>query len=105
MRELLSNVLGNRPLFNINFIIGIILTILFIIFYFGKKGKDERGRGIFSTACFISMMALLILLYIYAALANEIIMNAFTYTHALQILYNVVLFIHTITMVILRKLR
>jgi len=105
MNQLLSNVLGNRPFFNINFIMGIIWTILFFVFYFGKKGRDERGRGIFSTACFVSMVALLILLYIYALWPNEIIMNVFTYTHALQILYNVVLFIHAIVTVILRKLR
>lgn len=102
---IVDTILRNRALNIFSFIFGCVVTVVMLIFYFGKLGRDERGRGIFATSCLIAILALLVLLNIYTALYRIIISDVAIFMHTTQILYNMVVLIQIISTIILRRVR
>lgn len=106
MTSFLQKFLENKNFATLELILGFILLACFIYFYIEKNGRDERGRSIFAKASFIALISFMVLVNIFANAISllPIKLTAFTVTHMLQILFNIVLLIHIFATLIFRKL-
>ena len=71
-----------------------VLTAIFIVFYFSKEGRDERGRGIIATSCVRGIIMLFVLLNICSYYTYSITSDPLIYTSAITLTYDITL--HTI---------
>lgn len=82
-----------------------ILTALFIIYYFSKEGRDERGRSLIASSCVRGIVVFFILLNLCGYYTNYIVSDLEVYTSAITITYDVTLLTILINIAILRKIR
>ncbi len=75
----------------INAGLGFLLLGFFVYFYFSKKGRDERGRGLIVTASLISFVMLFVLLNIFAYLLERSMDNIVRLANGVQTVYTLFL--------------
>ena len=105
MTNWVISLLDNSIALKINAAIGIILFVIFIIYFFSKDGRDERGRKIIAIA---SLSAFLVLFIIMNVLGGFIgngwgIKNVTRTMNLLQTGYTIVLLAADIAILIVRK--
>lgn len=105
MMELIKMFLENKTILFISAWLTFPLSITFIYLYFRKNGRDERGRGIFATSCFIAMCLLLVLINLMSIFSDEIFGNPQMVRSIFVHLYNLVLIVHLASTAILGKIR
>ena len=99
MIEWITLLLDSKFLMRANGILG------FLLFYFSKEGRDERGRGLIATASLIAFVALFFLLNIVANNLSWLMDNHVRLMNGLQLSYTLFLFIADIALLILRKIK
>lgn len=97
--------MGNALFVNINFLLGVILTIILIAYAFSKEGKDERGRGIIGTASILGIVLFFILVNVIGYFIYLLAANVTLLMSSLQLLYTTVILCIDIAVVILRRIR
>lgn len=83
----------------------LILTVIFIAYYFSKEGKDERGRGIIATSCVRGIMVLFVLLNICSYYTYSITSDMLIYTSAITLTYDLTLLTIIANIAVLRVIR
>ena len=83
-------------------ILSVILLILFLIYFFSKEGRDERGRAIIGTASVYSSVSLLISLNLIALYTNTVMSDPKIFTSAICLVMVVFEAVELIAIAILR---
>lgn len=84
---------------------GIVLFVFFVYYYVSKEGRDERGRGIIATACFVSFMFLFIMMNVLAFFITWASEMPIRISNIIQILFDLSLLIADVYILIARKIR
>ena len=84
---------------------GFLFLGFFVYFYFLKEGRDERGRGLITTASLISYAMLFVLLNIFGFLEIWSMDNFARLSNGVQTVYTLFLLTADIALLILRKIR
>ena len=87
------------------FAIGIALFVIFIIYFFSKEGRDERGRKIIAIASLSAFLALFIVINALGAFLGYEwgIENVTRTMNLLQTGYTIVLLVADVAILIVRK--
>ena len=101
----LVSLLDNPLVLRVNAGIGIALFVIFIIYFFSKEGRDERGRKIIAIASLSAFLALYIIMNVLGCFWGKgwgiekvtITMNI------LQTVYTIVLLVADVAILIVRK--
>ena len=83
-------------------ILSVILLILFLIYFFSKEGRDERGRAIIGTASIYSSISLLVSLNLVALYTNTVMSDAKIFTSAICLVMVIFEAVELIAIAILR---
>lgn len=86
-------------------ILSVILLILFLIYFFSKEGRDERGRAIIGTASIYSSISLLISLNLVGLFSNTVISDVKIFTSAICLVMVLFEAVELIAIAILRMER
>lgn len=86
-------------------IISVILFIIFLIYFFSKEGRDERGRAIIGTASIYSAFSLVISLNLVGEFTNTVMSDIRIFTSAICLVMLIFEIVELIAIAILRKIR
>ena len=101
----LVSLLDNPFVLRVNAAIGIALFVIFIIYFFSKEGRDERGRKIIAIASLSAFLALFIVMNALGAFFFFFwgIENVTRTMNLLQTGYTIVLLVADVAILIVRK--
>lgn len=103
--EFIISILENQTMLHVSSVLTIIFTIILVFLFFHKNGRDERGRGIFATACFIAICVYIILTNAITALPAYILNSPQMLKGFIFLSCNIVLFIQIICTLIISKFK
>ena len=101
----LVSLLDNPLVLRVNAGIGIALFVIFIIYFFSKEGRDERGRKIIAIASLSAFLALFIIMNVLGGFGGNGwgIENVTRTMNLLQTGYTIVLLVADVAILIVRK--
>ena len=101
----LVSLLDNPLVLRVNAGIGIALFVIFIIYFFSKEGRDERGRKIIAIASLSSFLALFIIMNVLGGFLDNGwgIENVTRTMNLLQTGYTIVLLVADVAIFVVRK--
>lgn len=101
----LVSLLDNPLVLRVNAGIGIALFVIFIIYFFSKEGRDERGRKIIAIASLSAFLALFIIMNVLGDFLGNGwgIENVTRTMNLLQTGYTIVLLVADVAILIVRK--
>lgn len=99
------NLLNTMGFVIVSKILSVILLILFLIYFFSKEGRDERGRAIIGTASIYSSISLLISLNLVGLFSNTVISDIKIFTSAICLVMVLFEAVELIAIAILRMER
>jgi hypothetical protein len=72
----------------LNWVLSIVVSLVFFAYCLSGEGRDERGRAIIGTACMYGASALIILMNIPGYFCNTAMTNPAIFSNCLHLVYN-----------------
>ncbi|MES0410333.1 hypothetical protein ABMC10_02880 [Anaerostipes caccae] len=88
-----------------NWILTIVLTILFFAYALSKEGRDEHGRAIVGTACFHGVIGIIVFMNVLCYYMYIVIQSVAVFANAIRLVYDGFLAVTLLSILILRKIR
>lgn len=85
--------------------LSVILFIIFLIYFFSKEGRDERGRAIIGTASLYSAISLVISLNLVGLFTNTVMSDIRIFTSAICLVMLIFEIVELSAIAILRIIR
>lgn len=86
-------------------ILSVVLFVIFLIYFFSKEGRDERGRAIIGTASIYSACSLVISLNIVGEFTNTVMSDIRIFTSAICLVMLIFEIVELTAIAILRRIR
>lgn len=86
-------------------ILSVILFAIFLVYFFSKEGRDERGRAIIGTASIYSAFSLVISLNLVGEFTNTVMSDIRIFTSAICLVMLIFEIVVLTAIAILRKIR
>lgn len=88
-----------------NRVLSMVLFVVFVVYFFSKEGRDERGRAIVGTACLYAFASLAVSINVYGYFTYSIMSNPAVFTNAFCLVFLVFEIVLLASVAVLRKLR
>ena len=88
-----------------NRVLSMVLLAVFLLYFFSKEGRDERGRAIVGTACLYAFVSLAVSINVYGYFTYSIMENPVVFTNAFCLVFLVFEVVLLGSVAVLRKWR
>lgn len=107
MYDFLYNFFHNDTLFFIETWVGVLLSIILIVFFIKPSNRDERGWKIFGKASLATLIYFLIIVNFLAYTTGEMSQNGYVFDfsmfgHILQFIYNSVILVEVVVLIVFK---